>query len=168
MLASVEQFTHYIDNQFLEYFRQERCLTDASVDNRVHALVYFITPTGSRLYHPCGNNSSWYRMKPWDILALKELAKKVNVIPVIAKSDTLTSDELLSFKHNVLLTFRDHKIPIYPFGIPNRKRKYRLETLIPFSVIGSTELKEDEQGRLCRYREYPWGILDGISLTCLD
>lgn len=41
------------------------------------------------------------RLKELDILTLKTLAAKVNVIPVIAKADTLTPTEKLRFKQLV-------------------------------------------------------------------
>jgi septin 7 len=58
------------------------------VDNRIHACVYFIQPTG-------------HALKPLDIEVMKRLHTKVNLIPVIAKSDTLTDDEIVAFKHRV-------------------------------------------------------------------
>ena len=58
------------------------------VDNRVHACVYFIQPTG-------------HSLKPLDIEVMRRLHTKVNLIPVIAKSDTLTDDEIVSFKARV-------------------------------------------------------------------
>ena len=58
------------------------------VDNRVHACVYFIQPTG-------------HSLKPLDIEVMRRLHTKVNLIPVIAKSDTLTDEEIVSFKARV-------------------------------------------------------------------
>jgi septin 7 len=58
------------------------------VDNRVHACVYFIQPTG-------------HSLKPLDIEVMRRLHTKVNLIPVIAKSDTMTDEEILSFKARV-------------------------------------------------------------------
>lgn len=58
------------------------------VDNRIHACVFFIQPTG-------------HSLKPLDIEVMKRLHTKVNLIPVIAKSDTLTDEEITAFKHRV-------------------------------------------------------------------
>ena len=41
------------------------------------------------------------RLKPLDILVMKHLDKCVNVIPVIAKADTLTLEEREAFKKRV-------------------------------------------------------------------
>lgn len=40
-------------------------------------------------------------MKPIDIVVLKKLSEVVNVVPVIAKSDSLTIDERAAFKQRV-------------------------------------------------------------------
>lgn len=41
------------------------------------------------------------RLKPIDIVVLKKLSEVVNVVPVIAKSDSLTIEERQAFKHRV-------------------------------------------------------------------
>lgn len=53
-------------------------------DNRVHALVYFIAPTG-------------HSLREMDIEFMRRLSPRVNVIPVIGKSDTMTPSELFDF-----------------------------------------------------------------------
>ncbi|KAI8153455.1 Cell division control protein 3, partial [Colletotrichum sp. SAR 10_70] len=55
------------------------------VDNRIHACVFFIQPTG-------------HSLKPLDIEVMRRLHTKVNLIPVIAKADTLTDEEIANFK----------------------------------------------------------------------
>ena len=57
-------------------------------ENKVNACVYFIQPTG-------------HSLKPLDIEVMRRLHTKVNLIPVISKSDTLTDDEIVSFKARV-------------------------------------------------------------------
>ena len=42
-----------------------------------------------------------YRLKPIDIVVLKKLSDVVNVVPVIAKSDSLTLEERAAFKERV-------------------------------------------------------------------
>ena len=44
-----------------------------------------------------------FRLKPLDILVMKHLDKCVNVIPVIAKADTLTLEEREAFKCRVII-----------------------------------------------------------------
>ncbi|KAH6583766.1 hypothetical protein BASA60_001287 [Batrachochytrium salamandrivorans] len=46
-------------------------------DVRVHACLYFVQPSG-------------HTLKPLDIEVMKHLGTRVNLIPVVAKADTLT------------------------------------------------------------------------------
>ena len=52
-------------------------------------------------------------LKELDIKALQVLSAKVNVIPVIAKADTLTQDEMATFKKTVSMTNLIHAILSY-------------------------------------------------------
>jgi septin 7 len=70
------------------------------VDNRIHACLYFIEPTG-------------HSLKPVDIEFMRRLHTKVNLIPIIAKSDTMTDDEVLQFKARILSDIAHHHIDIY-------------------------------------------------------
>jgi septin 3/9/12 len=60
------------------------------VDTRIHACLYFIAPTG-------------HTLKAIDIVVMKKLSEVVNVVPVIAKSDSLTLEEREAFKERVRL-----------------------------------------------------------------
>lgn len=43
----------------------------------------------------------YFRLKPLDIEFMKRLHEKVNIIPLIAKADTLTPEECQQFKKQV-------------------------------------------------------------------
>ena len=58
---------------------------------RVHACLYFVRPTG-------------HALKPLDVEIMKRLGTRVNLIPVIAKADTLMPHDLALFKRNVSLS----------------------------------------------------------------
>lgn len=45
--------------------------------------------------------TDYFRLKAIDVVTMRELSKRVNVIPVIAKSDTACKDELVRFKIKV-------------------------------------------------------------------
>ena len=78
-----------IEQRFDAYLDAENKVNRMNiVDNRVHACVYFIQPTG-------------HSLKPLDVEVMRRLHTKVNLIPVIAKSDTLTDDEIAAFKQRV-------------------------------------------------------------------
>jgi septin family protein len=58
------------------------------VDTRIHCALFFINPTG-------------HSLRPIDIIVMKKLSEVVNVVPVIAKSDSLTIEERDNFKSKV-------------------------------------------------------------------
>lgn len=82
-----------IEQRFDAYLDAENKINRMNiVDNRIHACVYFIQPTG-------------HALKPLDVEVMRRLHTKVNLIPVIAKSDTLTDEEIATFKERVSLIF---------------------------------------------------------------
>lgn len=70
------------------------------VDNRIHACLYLIEPTG-------------HSLKPVDVEFMRRLHTKVNLIPIIAKADTMTEDEVAQFKARILNDIAHHGIEIY-------------------------------------------------------
>lgn len=57
----------------------------------------------------------YYSLKPIDIVVLKKLSDVVNVVPVIAKSDSLTLEERLAFKERIKEEFTFHNLKMYPY-----------------------------------------------------
>jgi len=72
------------------------------VDTRIHCCLYFIRPSG-------------HSLKPIDIIVMKKLSDVVNVVPVIAKADTLTLEERTKFKETIRSEMLYHNIRSYPF-----------------------------------------------------
>lgn len=90
-----------IEQRFDAYLDAENKVNRMNiVDNRIHACVFFIQPTG-------------HSLKPLDIEVMKRLHTKVNLIPVIAKSDTLTDEEVAAFKARVSVP---RQIPYNKYG----------------------------------------------------
>ena len=54
-------------------------------------------------------------MKQLDIEVMKKLHDKVNLIPIIAKADTMTTEEIKNFKATVLNVIAEQKLQIYEF-----------------------------------------------------
>lgn len=48
-----------------------------------------------------------------DIAAMKKLHKKVNLVPVIAKADSLTTGELSRFKAQILAELKQYDIQVF-------------------------------------------------------
>ncbi|XP_047495683.1 septin-4-like isoform X1 [Penaeus chinensis] len=101
-----------------------------------------------------------------DVEFMKRLHKKVNIVPVIAKADTLTKPEIQKLKTNLLNDIEDNKIKIYQFPECDsdedeefKQQDRELKASIPFAVIGSNCVIE-VAGKKMRGRQYPWGIVE--------
>ena len=57
-----------------------------------------------------------------DVTAMRKLHKKVNLVPVIAKADSLTSSELQRLKARVLAELKQYDIQV-PFSFIAIQRK---------------------------------------------
>ncbi|KAJ8391719.1 hypothetical protein AAFF_G00086690 [Aldrovandia affinis] len=144
----------YIDNQFERYLHDESGLNRRHiVDNRVHCCFYFISPFG-------------HGLKPLDVEFMKAIHSKVNIVPVIAKADTLTLRERDRLKRRVLDEIAEHGIRIYqlPDADSDEDEEFKeqtrvLKASIPFAVIGSNQLIE-VKGKKIRGRLYPWGVVE--------
>lgn len=71
-------------------------------DTRIHCCLYFINPTG-------------HSLRPIDVIVMKKLSEVVNVVPVIAKADSLTIEERDAFKMKIREELVYHNIRLYPF-----------------------------------------------------
>ncbi|KAI0075011.1 septin [Panus rudis PR-1116 ss-1] len=144
----------FIDDQHEAYMRQEQQpQRKDKIDLRVHACLYFIRPTG-------------HTLKPLDIEIMKRLGTRVNLIPVIAKADTLTQNDLALFKQRIREVIKAQGIRVYqpliePDDDPKAAEHARiLQEAMPFSIIGSTQDVTTEDGRTVKGREYLWGIAE--------
>ena len=93
---------------------------------------------------------------------MAKLHNKVNIIPVIAKADTLTADECAKFKLQILKEIEEHKINIYrfpPLGEEEADSDLSSRRCIPFAVVGSNTVLE-VAGKKIRGRKYPWGVVE--------
>ncbi|KAM0284670.1 hypothetical protein ACHAQH_001823 [Verticillium albo-atrum] len=123
------------------------------VDNRIHACVFFIQPTG-------------HSLKPLDIEVMRRLHTKVNLIPVIAKSDTLTDEEIVSFKARILADIKYHGIQIFEgprYELDDEEtiaENNEIMSKVPFAVVGAGNEITTADGRKVRGRAYPWGIIE--------
>ena len=97
---------------------------------------------------------------------MASLIFQVNIIPVIAKADTMTPEEVAHFKKQIMNQIVQNKIKIYEFPDgdieeENEKREnQRMKERVPFAVVGSNTLIENDSGKKVRGRKYPWGVVD--------
>ena len=105
-------------------------------------------------------------LKPLDIEIMKRLGTRCNLIPVIAKADTLTQADLRTFKQRVRAVIqaqgiRVYQPPIEPDDEAAAEHARLLSDSMPFSIIGSTEDVKTADGRVVKGREYLWGVAEG-------
>jgi septin 3/9/12 len=94
----------YIKDQHSAYLRKElTAMRDRYItDTRIHCCLFFINPTG-------------HGLRAIDVTVMKKLSDVVNVVPVIAKSDSLTLDERALFKERIREEMQYNNIRLYPF-----------------------------------------------------
>lgn len=150
----------YIKDQYSAYLRKE--LTPQREkripDTRLHVVLYFIQPSGHALL-------------PLDIAAMKKIAEVANVVPVIAKADSLTVEERQAFKSRIKAELAFHDIRVYPFvdvdeqfqlGETDQEERAALESIkhiIPFAVCGS-ERNTVLDGKTVRGRRTRFGVVN--------
>ncbi|XP_038628654.1 septin-8 isoform X3 [Tachyglossus aculeatus] len=141
----------YIDTQFENYLQEELKIRRALFnyhDTRIHVCLYFITPTG-------------HSLKSLDLVTMKKLDSKVNIIPIIAKADTISKSELHKFKIKIMGELVSNGVQIYQFPTDDEtvaEINAVMNAHLPFAVVGSTE--EVKVGnKLVRARQYPWGVV---------
>jgi len=151
----------FIKDQYATYLRKELTPNRERriADTRIHAVLYFIAPTG-------------HSLKPIDIIVLKKLSDICNVIPVIAKSDSLTLEERVAFKKRIKEELAFHNIQLYPYddvdtddySVTEADRAEKalnqeMRDLIPFAVVGS-ERNVVVDGKAVRGRMTRWGLIN--------
>jgi len=102
---SFRSILDYIDSQFEAYLQEElKIKRNLAVyhDSRVHVCLYFICPTG-------------HGLKSIDLVCMKKLDQKVNIIPVIGKADTINKAELSRFKAKIMAELKANGVSIYQF-----------------------------------------------------
>ncbi|BFZ58816.1 Septin spn4 [Savitreella phatthalungensis] len=143
----------FLDDQHESFMRQEQQpRRDDKIDLRVHACLYFLRPTG-------------HTLKPLDIECMKKLGTRVNLIPVIAKADTMTPNEVAKFKERIRAVVEAQDIQIFrppvdsedPAAAENARV---LEAAMPYAVIGSDKDVQTADGRVVKGRQYSWGVAE--------
>uniref|UniRef100_UPI00358FB9CA septin-11-like n=1 Tax=Myxine glutinosa TaxID=7769 RepID=UPI00358FB9CA len=148
---SFRPIVEYIDTQFESFLQEElkiRRVLHEYHDTRLHACLYFITPTG-------------HSLKSLDLVTMKKLDSKVNIIPVIAKADTISKSELHKFKIKIMSELVSNGVQIYQFPTDDETVAEINATMnghLPFAVVGSTD--ETKVGnKMVKARQYPWGTV---------
>nr|XP_015861226.1 septin-11 isoform X4 [Peromyscus maniculatus bairdii] len=148
---SYKPIVEYIDAQFEAYLQEELKIKRSLFnyhDTRIHACLYFIAPTG-------------HSLKSLDLVTMKKLDSKVNIIPIIAKADTIAKNELHKFKSKIMSELVSNGVQIYQFPTDEEtvaEINATMSVHLPFAVVGSTE--EVKIGnKMAKARQYPWGVV---------
>merc|ERR1711931_299321 len=148
---STESILKYIDSNYESFLQEEMQIKrtlNTYHDTRVHACLYFIAPTG-------------HSLKSLDLVCMKKLDKKVNIIPIIAKADTILKNELQTFKDQIMSELDANGVEIYKFPIDDEtvaELNSQMNSHLPFAVVGSRE-EVLLNGEKYRARQYPWGTV---------
>lgn len=148
---SFKAVVDYIDAQFEAYLQEELKIKRSLVachDSRIHVCLYFICPTG-------------HGLKSLDLVCMKKLDSKVNIIPIIAKADTISKVELQRFKSKIMQELSNNGVHIYQFPTEDETvadTNAAMNDHVPFAVVGSTEFIK-VGNKLIRARQYPWGTV---------
>ena len=154
MEDSFDVITSHVDGLFERQLRAEASWSPRDAerlrlcDPFIHCCLYFIAP---------------HRLKHIDIAFMRALHKKVNIVPIIAKSDTMTTKEKEEFKLSVREALQREGIEAYPFDtsvLRTMEQQDKQEYKQPWAVIGSTDACLDA-GATVYLRKYPWG--DALS-----
>lgn len=148
----IKEAVNYIDSAFDEYLNMEWSVNRRighDPDPRVHLCIYMITPTGRSV-------------RSTDLVAMKELAAKVNLVPVIAKSDTIMPDVIEGFKDRITDDLCEYGVLYYEFPMEDESlvdMNENFQNELPFAVCGSKTMV-DIGGKKVRARKYPWGTVE--------
>nr|XP_057905075.1 neuronal-specific septin-3-like isoform X2 [Doryrhamphus excisus] len=143
----------FINDQYEAYLQEEININRKKriPDSRVHCCIYFIPPTG-------------HCLRPLDVEFMRRLSKVVNIVPVIAKADTLTLEERDFFKKKIREELRANGIDIYPQkefdeDAEDRMINEKIREMIPFAVVGSDQ-EYQVNGRRLLGRKTKWGTIE--------
>lgn len=151
---SYKSIVSYIDSQFERYLQEElkihRSNNLSSQDTRIHCCLYLISPIG-------------HGLRAIDLITLKQLDSKVNIIPIIAKADIITKNELSKLRSKIMAEIITNGIQIYNFPTDDPEiAENNLQTngILPFAVVASHDFVRLGNKQV-RARQYPWGTVQG-------
>uniref|UniRef100_A0A8C4EWB6 Septin n=1 Tax=Dicentrarchus labrax TaxID=13489 RepID=A0A8C4EWB6_DICLA len=139
---SYKPIVDYIDTQFENYLQEELKIKRSLFnyhDTRIHICLYFIAPTG-------------HSLKSLDLVTMKKLDSKVNIIPIIAKADTISKSELHKFKIKIMSELVSNGVQIYQFPTDD-------EAVSEINASMNVSHRSKWGNKTVRARQYPWGVV---------
>lgn len=127
-------------------------------DTKIHALLYLLSPDDVLLNRG---------LSPLDFSTLKALCTRVNVIPCLSKSDTVTLRQFSKIQTYLRNSFENIE-HIYDFA--EDEDSNLLRSLVPFRIFSAEEMSLESNGqrRMGIYvdntvilgRQFSWNVLD--------
>jgi len=160
--VQVTEALRYIEAQFDHTLAEETKVkrNPKAQDSQIHACLYFIDNANNGLTEK-------------DIRILKRLTARVNVIPVIAKADLLTTTQLANLKQAIKKDLKSQEIPVFDFPVDDDDEMEpdlaaeiaNAQSQVPFSVIAPEDaaITDPNTGDRIRGRQYAWGIIDCLN-----
>ncbi|CAL8332314.1 unnamed protein product [Lota lota] len=148
-----EPIGKYINEQYEKFLKEEVNITRKKriPDTRVHCCLYFISPTG-------------HSLRQLDLEFMKHLSHSVNIIPIIAKADTMTIEERLDFKQRVRKELEMGGVEYYPQkefdeDMEDKSDNDKIREAMPLAVVGSDK-EYQVNGKRVLGRKTAWGVVE--------
>lgn len=144
--SNTSMIVRFIESIYQQNLEEEQKIVRNSKfeDKRIHIGLYFIKPTGKGL-------------NELDIECMKLVSKRINLLPIIAKIDTLTADELTLNKKLINHDIELNNIQVYNLcenhvqfeTIESSKEEIDyleyIQAQLPFGIIGSNDTNPEGQ-----------------------
>uniref|UniRef100_A0A6G1SGL0 Septin-2 n=1 Tax=Aceria tosichella TaxID=561515 RepID=A0A6G1SGL0_9ACAR len=149
----------YIDMQFADFYKRESSHDRRKIkDKMVHCLFFFISPYG-------------HGLTSMDLAFLKSVHDRVNIVPIIARAETLTILERAQFKRRVKDDLKRNEINIYQLSGPDmddpddlKKAIKDIQDAMPFAITSMTFNTDNTLMDRC----LDWGRIEPYNLEHSD
>lgn len=148
----------YLDLQYADTMDEEsKVVRKSKGDQHVHLCIYMIDPESimtaaerkaatstpfhlriSAMENSATSDEDRLKMDPTDLRIIRRLSERVNVLPVIARSDLLTDEKLHAAKNVIRRDLYDTKLGFSVFGTP-KVEEVPVESARPLSAGESAE-----------------------------
>lgn len=119
-----------------------------------HAALVFLSATNHGINHS-------------ELELIKELQKRISVIPIVSKADTLMPYEYEALKVQIRDVLKREGVIDFPPVVDANDEEWvlreaqEIRARFPlFTTAGYTHIRDDEAGKQVRLREYPWGSVN--------
>lgn len=141
---------NFIGDKNSEYFEAEQGLSRPRLDTRIHLAMYLL-PTDTVTHE--------------EIHMMKLVSLNCNLVPIISKADSFTSDELKNYKQKMRKIITENNINVFRPAVYIEDDQELIDETndilqrYPLAIYSSVDSHEFN-GDIKRGRLYSWGFLD--------